>query len=105
TGGGTSGGVTLNLDLTKVPQLGTANSFSGNQSVTGTVAATSFSGSGAGLTNLPAASLTGTLPNAALSGTYTNALTFSNASNIFAGNGSGLSSVTASGLAAGTYAN
>ncbi|MBV9294148.1 MAG: hypothetical protein JO145_01150, partial [Acidobacteriaceae bacterium] len=40
TGGGTSGVVTLNLDTTKVPQLKTANSFVGNQSVTGTVNAT-----------------------------------------------------------------
>jgi len=40
TGGGTSGNVTLNLDTTKVPQLNTANSFNGNQSVTGSVSAT-----------------------------------------------------------------
>jgi hypothetical protein len=31
TGGGASGSVTLNLDTTKVPQLGTANAFTGNQ--------------------------------------------------------------------------
>jgi hypothetical protein len=37
TGGGTTGKVTLNLDLTKVPQLNTANSFTGNQSIVGTV--------------------------------------------------------------------
>ncbi len=35
TGGGTSGKVTLNLDTTKVPQLAAANTFVGNQSVTG----------------------------------------------------------------------
>ncbi len=35
TGGGTSGNVKLNLDTTKVPQLATANTFVGNQSVTG----------------------------------------------------------------------
>ena len=40
TGGGTSGNVTLNLDTTKVPQLAAANTFVGNQSVTGTIAAT-----------------------------------------------------------------
>ena len=40
TGGGTSGAVTLNLDTTKVPQLATANSFTGNQSVAGNVSAT-----------------------------------------------------------------
>jgi hypothetical protein len=37
TGGGNGGNVTLNLDRTKVPQLNTNNSFSGNQSVTGNV--------------------------------------------------------------------
>jgi hypothetical protein len=40
TGGGTSGNVTLNLDTTKVPQLGTANTFTGNQTVMGNVIAT-----------------------------------------------------------------
>jgi len=35
TGGGTTGTVTLNLDTTKVPQLATANTFVGNQSVAG----------------------------------------------------------------------
>jgi hypothetical protein len=39
TGGGNSGSVTLNLDTTKVPQLGTANTFTANQSVTGNVTA------------------------------------------------------------------
>lgn len=37
TGGGTSGSVTLNLDTTKVPQLATANTFTGNQTVNGNV--------------------------------------------------------------------
>jgi hypothetical protein len=41
TGGGTSGNVTLNLDTTKVPQLNTANTFTGNQTVTGTLTANS----------------------------------------------------------------
>jgi hypothetical protein len=39
TGGGTSGKVTLNVDTTKVPQLATANTFTGNQFVNGTVIA------------------------------------------------------------------
>jgi len=38
-GGGTGGNVTLNVDTTKVPQLNTTNSFTGNQSVTGNVTA------------------------------------------------------------------
>jgi hypothetical protein len=40
TGGGTTGVVTVNLDTTKVPQLNTANTFTGNQSVTGNFTAT-----------------------------------------------------------------
>ena len=40
TGGGTSGAITLSLDTTKVPQLKTANTFVGNQSVTGNLSAT-----------------------------------------------------------------
>ena len=40
TGGGTSGTVTLNLDTTKVPQLATANTFTGNQTVNGNLTAT-----------------------------------------------------------------
>jgi hypothetical protein len=35
TGGGTSGAVTLNLDTTKVPQLAAANTFTTNQTITG----------------------------------------------------------------------
>jgi trimeric autotransporter adhesin len=46
--------ITLNVNTTKIPQLGTANTFVGNQTVTGTVAATSFSGNGAGITNVNA---------------------------------------------------
>jgi hypothetical protein len=53
TGGGTSGTVTLNLDTTKVPQLGTANTFTGNQNITGNLAATgSVSGAAATFTGL-----------------------------------------------------
>jgi len=57
TGGGLvalGGSITLNVNPAKIPQLGTANTFVGNQTVTGTVAATSFTGSGAGLTNVTA---------------------------------------------------
>ena len=38
------------------------NSFTGNQTVNGTIAATSFSGNGSGLTSLNAANLSGALP-------------------------------------------
>jgi hypothetical protein len=34
-GGGTSGNVPVNLDTTKIPQLGTGNTFTGNQTVNG----------------------------------------------------------------------
>lgn len=40
TGGGTSGSVTLNLNTSKVPQLATANTFTGNQTVNGNLSAT-----------------------------------------------------------------
>jgi len=46
TGGGTSGNVTLNLDTTKVPQLNTANTFTGNMTVAGSVDVGSLSVSG-----------------------------------------------------------
>jgi trimeric autotransporter adhesin len=49
TGGGTSGTVTLNLDTTKVPQLGTANVFSGDNTFSSpTTDAIDASSSGAG---------------------------------------------------------
>jgi hypothetical protein len=40
TGGGTTGTVTLNLNTTKVPLLATANTFTANQTVDGTLTAT-----------------------------------------------------------------
>ena len=63
----------------------------GNLSVTGTL-----TGNGSGLTALNASNLaSGAVPGAVLSGTYSNALTFSNASNSFTGNGAGLTNVAA----------
>ncbi len=44
----------------------------------------------------------GTLPSGRLSGTYSNALAFSNAANSFAGNGANLTSLNAANLASGT---
>ena len=41
TGGGTSGKVTLNLDTTKVPQLGVSNTFTGLQNFGGTISVVS----------------------------------------------------------------
>jgi hypothetical protein len=40
TGGGTGGAPTLSLDTTKVPLLNTANTFTGNQTVTGNLTST-----------------------------------------------------------------
>lgn len=57
TGGGPvalGGSATLNLDTSKVPLLAAANTFSTNQTVNGTVTASSFSGNGASLTNVTA---------------------------------------------------
>jgi hypothetical protein len=52
TGGGTGGVVTLSLDTTKVPELNTANHFTGNQSITGNLSTTgSFSASNAAVIN------------------------------------------------------
>ncbi|MGB7556540.1 MAG: DNRLRE domain-containing protein [Candidatus Korobacteraceae bacterium] len=77
----------------------------GNSQLTGTYSSAvtlsstsnSFTGNGAGLTNVTASTLA--------AGTYSNAVTFSNASNSFTGNGASLTNVTASKLAAGTYGN
>jgi hypothetical protein len=52
TGGGTSGAVTLNLDVTKVPQLNANNAFTGSQGVVGSLSVTtSVRGGLAGLGN------------------------------------------------------
>jgi hypothetical protein len=45
TGGGSSGVVTLNLDTTKVPQLNSANTFTGNQIVNGNLSASGLASS------------------------------------------------------------
>jgi hypothetical protein len=58
------------------------NNFSTSQTVTGTVAATTFSGSGSSLTNLPAASLTGSIADARLSAN----VPLLNVNNAFTGN-------------------
>lgn len=55
---------------------------------------------------VPAAGVVGTLSSSAISGTYSSAVNFSNASNFFSGDGSGLTNVTATALtpeAANTY--
>ena len=59
TGGGTSGNVTLGVDSTQVPFLSFSNTFTASQTVNGTLTASSFSGNGAGVTNVNAAMLDG----------------------------------------------
>lgn len=72
-------GATLDVTGT-IRASNTLTITSGGADVTGTVTATTFSGSGASLTSLPAANLTGTLP--AISGAN---LTNLNASNLASG--------------------
>jgi hypothetical protein len=59
TGGGTSGKVTVGVDSTKVPFLSFPNTFTANQTVNGTLTASSLSGNGAGVTSVNAALLGG----------------------------------------------
>jgi hypothetical protein len=67
TGGGTSGKVTLNLDTTKVPQLGTANTFTGTQNVNGTILVFSSTDAIAATTSANTA-VTGESPNSGVVG-------------------------------------
>jgi hypothetical protein len=60
TGGGPvalGGTTTLNVDTTKIPQLVANNTFTGNEKVSGSVTAASFTGNGAGVTNVNASEL------------------------------------------------
>ena len=71
--------------------------------VNGDVRATTFLGSGSGLTGLSANNIaSGTLPSAQLAGTYSNSVSFNNPGDTFAGNGSGLTALNASQLSSGT---
>jgi hypothetical protein len=66
----------------------TGNMFSGTSFTGGT-----FTGSGSGLTGVPAGMLSGTLASAQFSGTYSNAVMLTNTSNMFYGNGANLTGV------------
>lgn len=77
--------------------------YSGN--FTGTFTGT-FIGNGSGLTNLNASALaTGTVPSGVFSGTYSQAVTFSNASNSFTGVGTGLTALNPAHIESGTFGN
>jgi hypothetical protein len=54
---------------------------------------------------ITAGNVTGVVPSGGVSGTYGNAVTFSNSANQFAGNGAGLTSLNASQLTSGTVAD
>jgi hypothetical protein len=80
---------------------------------TGVILSGSFSGNGAGLTNLSASQLfSGTVPSGQLSGVYTNVVDILNPTNAFfgmafqggnfSGNGAGLTSLNASQISSGT---
>jgi endosialidase-like protein len=62
TGGGTGGALTLNVDTTKIPQLAANNTFTGNETVSGSMTAGTFTGNGAALTNVNATALGGVAP-------------------------------------------
>jgi hypothetical protein len=54
SGGPITGSGTLTINTSVVPQLAAANTFTANQTVNGSVTATSFTGNGSGLTNVTA---------------------------------------------------
>jgi hypothetical protein len=95
TGGGSTGTVTLNLDTTKVPTLGAAsNTF------TGSLAATSFSGNGAGLTSLTPANLSAGTAGINISGNAATATTAATASSATTAS----NALSLGGVAAANYA-
>ena len=55
SGGPITSSGTLTINTSVVPQLAAANTFTANQTVNGSVTATSFTGNGSGLTNVTAA--------------------------------------------------
>ena len=61
SGNASIGGTLTYEDVTNIDSVG-LSTFRAGVNITGTATATLFSGSGASLTNLPAANLTGTLP-------------------------------------------
>jgi hypothetical protein len=100
----TSGGVTVTGNSTITGTLGGLTGLtvaSGGASISGTVTATTFSGSGASLTSLPSSALTGNLP--ALDGSALTNLTAGNlAGTLPAISGANLTSLNASNISSGT---
>jgi hypothetical protein len=104
-GGGTSGVVTLNVDTTKVPQLGSANTFTTNQKVNGTLTATSFAGNGASVTNVNAVTLGGFSASSFALLAGANTFTADNTFNGFVSTTNPLSASSADSSGAAIYAN
>jgi hypothetical protein len=106
TGTVADGRLSGNVALLKANQIFSgSNTFAGVSTLTNAtnVVAGTFSGNGAGLTNLNASLMaSGTVPGARLLGTYSNAVFFTNLGNSFSGNGGGLTNLNASSLASGT---
>ncbi len=82
TGGGTSGNVTVAVDSTEVPFLNAPNAFTGNQTVNGSVTASSFSGNGLFLSNLNPANISPGTANITVTGNAGTATTAANALNL-----------------------
>jgi hypothetical protein len=103
TGGGSvtlGGSTTINLDTTKIPQLSAANTFTANQTVNGSVTATSFSGNGSALTNLQSSNVQGAVAlatNALNLGGLAPSAYATTGSNTFTGDQSVTGNVTATG--------
>ena len=92
----------LNVNKINPTGGGSTITIAGIASVTGSVTATTFSGSGSNLTGLPAANLTGTIADARFPATLP-AVSAANLTNIPAGNLTGI--VTSGRLGGGTASN
>jgi hypothetical protein len=92
------------LNVNKINPIGGGSTvtIAGIASVTGSVTATTFSGSGSNLTGLPAANLTGTIADARFPATLP-AVSAANLTNIPAGNLTGI--ITSGRLGGGTASN
>ena len=93
TGGPITNSGTLTIDTTVVPQLNVANTFTANQTVNGTLTATSLSGNGASVTNVNASQL---------GGLASSAFAQLAASNTFTGNQMVNGNVSATGVVTGS---
>lgn len=102
---------TSRLTIVENTSLGSAAALKviGSTEVTGDVAANTFTGDGSGLTNIDAADLVGSVPDSAISGTFTSAVNLSNAANTIAGTfngvGTALTALDGSSISLGTIAN